>query len=257
MITSTSNPTVKWLRSLQSRRRAREQERLFIIEGLRLAREALASALPASLVLYTEDFALENQEILDAFTHAGAESKEVSVSVMASVSDTETPQGLLVVLPEPALKPPSAPSFCVIADRLADPGNLGTLLRTSWAAGVDLVMITEGSVDPFNPKVVRGAMGAHFKLPLQLVPAEQAATLLPHLKFFLAEARSGLPYYSADWRGEVGLIVGAEATGPQTALRDLAHAPVHIPMAQGVDSLNAAIAAAVILFEAARQRGDP
>lgn len=255
MITSTANPNVKSVRALQSRRRTREQEGLFVLEGRRLAQEALESGLPARLVLYTQDFARDEQETIEAFLNTGAETKMVSPGVMNAASDTKTPQGLLVVLPEPHLPPPPAPSFCVIADRLADPGNLGTLLRTCWAAGVDLVLLTEGSVDPYNPKVVRGAMGAHFKLPLQETPADQVANLLPHVKFFLAEARSGLPYHAVDWRGDVGLIVGAEATGPQTELRNLAHKPVHIPMSAGVDSLNAAIAAGVILFEAARQRG--
>jgi TrmH family RNA methyltransferase len=255
MITSTSNPNVKWVRALQSRRRTREKERVFVIEGRRLASEAAAAGLPVQLILYTEDFEREDPQVLTALQNAGGEMRLVSEAVMAAASDTETPQGVLAVLPEPNLKAPVAPGLSVIVDRLADPGNLGTLLRTAWAAGVELIVLTEGTVDPFNPKVIRGAMGAHFKLPLLFADIEQLTRLLPGVELFLAEARAGSPYYAADWRGDVGLIIGAEAEGPQDALRAIAQRSVHIPMPGGAESLNAAVAAAVILFEAVRQRG--
>jgi TrmH family RNA methyltransferase len=255
MITSTSNPNVKWVRALQSRRRIREKERVFVVEGRRLASEALAAGMPVQLAFYTEDFERENRQVLEGLKCAGAEIRRVSPEVMAAASDTETPQGLLLVLPEPNLAPPDAPGFSVIVDRLADPGNLGTLLRTAWAAAVDLIILTEGTVDPFNPKVVRGAMGAHFNLPLTFTTTERLPNFLPGVELFLAEARSGEPYHDVDWRGDVGLVVGAEATGPQDALRKIARQSVHIPMPGGAESLNVAIAAAVILFEVVRQRG--
>jgi TrmH family RNA methyltransferase len=246
---------VKRVRALQSRRRTREKEQVFIVEGRRMASEAAAAGLPVQLVLYTEDFERENPPVLAALRDAGGEMRLVTAEVLAAASDTETPQGLLAVLPEPNLAAPDAPGFCVVVDRLADPGNLGALLRTAWAAGVEMVILIEGTVDPFNPKVIRSAMGAHFKLPLLFADVDQLPRLLPGVELFLAEARSGAPYTAVDWRRDVGLIVGSEATGPQESLRKIAQHTVHIPMPGEAESLNAAIAAAVILFEAVRQRG--
>lgn len=256
MITSTSNHRVQWVRSLQSKRRARKRENLFVIEGSRLANEAVSSHTPAKLVLYTDTLVQRDQSLIAELINLGAEAEEVSGRVMKACSDTESPQGLLAVLPIPFSAPPDNLNLALVADRIADPGNLGTILRTAFAAGVEAVFINAGTVDPFNPKVVRGAMGAHFHLP---IIQEQTSEIEKHLRgvdVWVAEAGLGTPYYDVDWIKPSAVVIGSEAHGPSDALRSIAKGRTHIPMQDLVESLNASVAAAVILFEIARMRGE-
>jgi TrmH family RNA methyltransferase len=255
MITSPANPRVKWVHALQTKRRAREEEGAFVVEGIRLAREAVASARAVRLVLHTEALDARGRGLINSLARLGAEVEVVSEAVMAACSTTETPPGLLAVLPIPDLPIPVPLTLALVADGLAGPGNLGTLLRTAAAAGVQAVFLTEGTVDAYNPKVVRGAMGAHLRLPIVSLQAQELAPRLSGLEIWLAEAGQGLPYHRVDWRRPVALVIGGEAHGPQPPLRTLTTHPVHIPMPGGTESLNAAVAAAIILFEIARQRG--
>jgi TrmH family RNA methyltransferase len=258
MITSTANPKVKWVRALHAKRKAREEERLFVVEGIRLAREVVAAGVPTRLVLHTEGLDARGRGLANSLARLGAEVETVTDAVMAACSDTEAPQGLLAIASMPDLPLPSSPDLALVADGLADPGNLGTILRTALAAGVQAVYLTGNTVDPFNPKVVRAAMGAHFHLPLRLLAPEEVGPALAGLKAWVAEAaEGGRPYTSIDWRAPSAVIIGSEATGPERAIRTLAEGAIHIPMAPTAESLNAAIAAAIILFEVARQRGLP
>ena len=257
MITSAANPRVRWVHALQTRRRARAAEGLFVVEGARLAREAVAAGCPAHLVLHTDTLDPRGRGLVNSLARLGAEVLTVSESALAACSSTETPPGLLAVISQPVLPLPERLDPAMIAAGLADPGNLGTLLRSADAAGAAAVLLTEGTVDPFNPKVVRGAMGAHFRLPIISLTAAALPARLAGLRLFAAEAGRGEPYHRVDWRPPAALIIGGEAHGPGEAVRDLTAAHVHIPMRPGVESLNAAVAAAVLLFEIARQRGLP
>jgi TrmH family RNA methyltransferase len=130
------------------------------------------------------------------------------------------------------------------------------MLRTAAAAGVDAALLPPGGVDPYSPKVLRAAMGAHFRLPLASLSWEEMAAYVQQagLRLYLADAGAGEPYISCDLRSPLALIVGGEAEGAGQAARRLAGERLHIPMASGVESLNAAAAAAVLLFEIRRQR---
>jgi TrmH family RNA methyltransferase len=257
MITSTRNSTVKWVRRLQADRKTRWRDGMMVLEGSRLVGEALAAEIPIHTVLHTTRLAPEDTHLVQGLAEAGAQVKAVSAGVMAACSDTESPQGLLVVAPFPEISMPERLTLVLVADRLADPGNLGTLMRAAWAAGGEALFLTEGSVDAYNPKVVRAAMGAHFTLPILTVEAATLRDRLRKLDVWLAEARAGMRYDQVDWTRPSALIIGGEAYGPQERVRDLAGKSVHIPMSPGADSLNAAIAGAVILFEIVRQRGKP
>lgn len=257
MITSTANKRVKWVAGLQKRRKVRQQEGFFAVEGLRLAEEAAKSGMPPRLVFHTEGIDERSQAVVESLRNAGAEVEEVTEQVMAACSDTESPSGLLVVMPLPEIPLPSPLTLVLVVDHVADPGNLGTILRTALAAGVEAVFLTEGTVDAFSPKVVRGAMGAQFRLPIQRLRATQLLEQLQGVDLWLAEARAGEPYHKLDWRRPVGLVVGGEAHGAQPVLREGISQRVQIPMPGEFESLNASVAAAIILFEAVRQRGGP
>jgi len=254
MISSIANPKIKLIRNLHAKRAAREAEGLFVVEGVRLVEEALRAPGAPRLALYVDGLDLRAQTALEQAQARGATVELVTPQAMAAASDAETPPGLLAVVPMPALALPAPLSLALVLDGLRDPGNLGTILRTADAAGVQAVFLAPGTVDAYNPKVVRAAMGAHFHLPLLALGWEALSQRLAGLALWLAEARAGSIYQQVDWRGPSALIIGSEAAGPSPAARSLAPQPVNIPMPGQAESLNAAVATGIILFEAARQR---
>ncbi|MBN1178460.1 MAG: RNA methyltransferase [Anaerolineae bacterium] len=255
MITSLKNDKVRLVRALQSRRRSREQEAALVVEGVRLCEEAVQAALVPRFALYTQAMETDSRAapLLAVWKAAGVECCQVSEPVMAACSDTESPSGLLTVLPAPHLPLPTAPTLTLVLDRLRDPGNLGTILRTAWAAGADQVLLASGTVDATNPKVMRAGAGAHFRLPIAALSWDAIAENV-RCPVYLAAAGAQRSYTDVDWSAPSALIIGGEAAGPAPRAYDLAAEIISIPMAAGVESLNAAIASAVILFEATRQR---
>jgi TrmH family RNA methyltransferase len=253
MITSVRNERVKYIRSF-ARRRVRQQEGRFVVEGTRLVGEMVRTGVRPVLALYTEAWATtgEGRALLPALALAQEGSWLASEAVLAACADTETPQGVLAVAPFSALEARSGPILAV--DQLRDPGNLGTILRSAEAAGVGLVVLTPGTVDAYNPKVVRSAMGAHFRLPVASLAWPEIADLMAGRAVWLADATGDVAYDAVDWRQPIALIVGGEATGAGEEAIALATGRVCIPMAGETESLNAAMAATVILFEMARQR---
>lgn len=253
MITSTSNKHVKQIRALQKRRTTRQEEGLFVLEGVRMAYEVVAEGFSVHSVFHTDNLSERGKGLVNSLARLGAEIHLVSEHVMKSASDTESPPGLLLTLPIPKVALPDVIDFALVVDQLADPGNMGTILRTAYAAGVQVVYLTKRTVDPFNPKVVRAAMGAHLRLPITYID-DQASALLTELTVLIAERGEGTPYYQVDWRSPIALVVGSESEGVGETMRTLASGGVHIPVREETESLNAAVAAGVILFEAARQR---
>lgn len=260
MITSTSNPRIKEIRRLQNSSRARRESKAFVVEGLRLVAEAAGAGWPARLVLHTPYLDSRGQELLNHFQQAGAQIESASEQVLRSASDTQNPQGLLVVLEQQPPAQPAVLDFVLILDHLSDPGNLGSILRTAAAAGVQLVLLAPGCADPYAPKVLRSGMGAHFRLPLRQEDWPSIARLcsenIPPLKVYLAQSSGTQSYSAANFRQPLALLIGSEAHGAGTQAHKLAQQQIYIPMHQQVESLNAAAAAAVLLFEAARQRSE-
>jgi TrmH family RNA methyltransferase len=259
VITSAQNPKIQWVRALQAKGRQRRAEGVCVIEGVRLAEEALASGWPVRLALLGENLTPRAAALADTLTGSGAPLERVSDRVLASAADTQTPQGVLLVLEVPTLPLPPQLDFVFLPDRLRDPGNLGTMLRTAAAAGVQAVLLPPETVDPFAPKVLRAAMGAHFRLPLRLLSWPEIGELAAQhaLTVYLADAGGGSAHTAADLRRPLLLVIGGEADGASPELRALAHVPIHIPMPGGSESLNAAAAAAILLFETVRQRENP
>src|SRR3990172_3571067 len=254
MITSVTNPKIKLVRALQAKRREREARRQFVVEGVRLAEEAAWADVAPALALQTRNLDPRSQAAVDALARLGAPLETVSPAVMQAASDTKTSQGLLAVVPFPSPSLSSSLSFVVVLDRISDPGNLGAILRTADAAGVQAVCLAPGTVDAYNPKVVRAGMGAHFHLPIVEATWEELKVQLAGLEVWLAEAHAGQAYHRVDWRKPCALVIGSEAEGPSAEALRFTPRRVHIPMPGQAESLNAAVAAAVVMFEAARQR---
>jgi TrmH family RNA methyltransferase len=259
MITSLANPKVKLVSSLQSSRRARYREGRFVVEGTRLVQDAFIAGLTPDFVLYTPDWAESDQAavLFQAIERTATSLFVVSDEVFEHCSDTETPQGVLALLPFPDLARPPEPTFLVVVDRLRIPGNLGTILRTAAAAGVEAVLLPPGNIDPYNPKVVRGGMGAHFRLPILRPGWDRIRAELAHLDCWLASVAGGKCYDQVDWTRPAAIIMGGEARGAGQRAEALATGEVHIPMPGGMESLNAAVAAGVLFFEVVRQRSVP
>ncbi len=256
MITSTSNSQVKNVRALQSQARHRRAEGAFVVEGVRLVEEAAASGWPCRLVFYTADIDERGAALLPVFQAAGAHLEEVAPHVMKAASDTRAPQGLLAVV-ELQEKPLPLPlNLVLILDQVRDPGNLGTILRTAAAAGAQAVFIPPGSTDPYAPKVIRAAMGAHFRLVITTSDWDQIGlTCQQHgLQVLLAAAAGDSTYTELDLRRPLALVIGGEAHGAGPQASRLAHQQVRIPLPGQMESINAAAAAAILLFEALRQR---
>ncbi len=256
LITSIHNPRVKLVRALQTQGKARRATGQIVLEGVRLLSEALAAGARPHFALHTLPFAQSAAaaDLLTELQAQGVPCLPVTDSVMAHAAQTQTPQGILAVLPMPVLPFPNAPSLLLALDGLAEAGNLGTVLRSAAAAGVEGVLLLPNCVDPFNPKALRAAMGAHFRIPIQHTTWPWIAAEWPDLPFYLADPAAEMPYDAVDWRRPAALIIGGEAHGASAAARQQAAQAIAIPMANAAESLNAAAAAAVILFEAQRQR---
>ncbi len=254
MITSLSNTKVKLVRAL-ARRRARYAAQQFVVEGVRLIEEVVGAGIAPALVLYAAPIDREprGHALLERLRAATFEVLEASDEVMCAASTTETPQGIVAVVPFVALPLPAPPQFALIVDAVRDPGNVGAMLRSARAAGVDAVFFAPGTADPYNDKVVRAAMGAHFRVPLRVASWEQIGEAVRGIpRVYLADAHGDVEYTRADWTHPLALIVGGEAEGASDAAKKIASARVSIPMRGGTESLNAAMAATVLLFEAAR-----
>ncbi len=255
MITSPNNSKIKRIRALQSRRRSREDEAAFVVEGVRLVEEAAAVDWPISFVAYDETLSDRGRAVITGLdSKPEIECFEVPPDLMAAVSDTETPQGILAVLKLKPLQLPEQPTFIILADQVRDPGNLGTLLRTAEAAGAEGVILTPGTVDAFSPKVVRAGMGAHFHIPIQALSWEAIHSFLAGLPVFLATAEADLPLWEADFVQPCALLLGGEAFGATPMGEALATDRVSIPMAGRAESLNAAMAGGILIAEVLRQR---
>ncbi|MBC8507326.1 MAG: RNA methyltransferase [Chloroflexi bacterium] len=257
MLTSTSNAKVKHVKALQARSRNRREAQAFVVEGVRLVEEALKSDWEAQLIFYTDDLNARGLGIVDAYRQKNAEAVLVSTDVMRAISDTQTPQGLLAVLPIDQVSPPKDLNFVLLLDNVRDPGNMGTLLRTAMAAEADTVLLPPGNVDPYAPKVLRAGMGSHFQLAIQTGAWDEVREIIKPLQVFLSDAAGMHIYSQTDLTGPIALIIGGEADGAGPEARSLADHTLTIPMPGGIESLNASAAGAILMFEIVRQRHVP
>ena len=274
-ITSRHNPLVKRFRRV----RAMGERQHVFLEGVRLIEDAINTGARFESVAFTAE--LESSErgaaLLDSLRRVQCRGALVSKQVMEAIADTQTPQGVAALVSRPYLELDdlfsNSPDLLVIADELQDPGNLGTIIRTAEAAGANGLITTRYTVDPFNDKAIRASMGSALRLPVVTGAsrADIAARCRHHkIKMIASRATPGQAQgiiedaaraervklcTEVDMTVPIALIVGREATGIPEPGNAEADESVHIPMAEGVESLNVAAATAILLYEAARQRG--
>lgn len=233
-----TNPQIQRLRRLLGRRSARYDEGAFVVEGAVLIGEAVRAG-----------WEVEAQFVSPGATGVpGVPTRDLAAGVIERVASTESPQPVLAVVRMRRLPVPATPQRVVVCAGVADPGNLGTILRSAEAAGFDLVALTPGSVDPFSPKTVRASAGAIFHMPV-LVDADPVAL---GVELIGTSSHLGQSFTDADLTGAVGVVIGNEAHG----------VPADVPVARWVtiphegraESLNAAMAATLVVFEVMRQQ---
>ena len=262
-ITSRDNSLLRRARAV----RDGKTRELIFVEGLRLCEEALASGLKIDAVIYSEEIARKERaaRLLRELEQVCDRLASVSEKLLASISYTKTPQGIIVLASRPdwdQTKFESAQgktALIVIMHGINNPVNVGAILRTAEAAGASGAITTANTTDPFSPKALRGAMGSAFRLPVwtRATYSDVLAWCAEHdIETVCADVEASLAYTAIDWKRPTALIFGTESTGLTPAEVSAATIAIKIPMRGNAESLNVAVAAAVVLYEAARQRGE-
>lgn len=256
MITSASNQRVKNLMNLIQKAKARREQDVFITEGIKMFLEADLEKIKEIYVsqsFYEKGMAKEKLEKCDY--------EVLSDDLFKKVSDTQTPQGVLCVMKQyhyelKDLFPKDNPLFLILED-IQDPGNLGTMVRTAEGAGVDGIIMTKGTVDIYNPKTIRSTMGSIYRMPF--LYTEDILTVMKQLqekdvKLYAAHLKGNQYYHQLDFKGGTAFLIGNEGNGLKEETARAADVYMKIPMQGQVESLNAAVASVILMYEAARQR---
>ena len=265
MITSTSNQQMKQVSLLLKKAKERKNTQSFVVEGPRMVAEAPVDSLKA--VYVSENYANneENAKVLNVLqnkcTQANAIYEIVADNVFKSVSDTQTPQGIMAVvaMPDYSLEELLAgeKTQLLILESIQDPGNLGTMVRTGEGAGVTGIIMNKTTVDLFNPKTIRSTMGSIYRVPFY-VTEDLAGTMkdlqAQGISLYAAHLKGEHSYDEEDYTKACGFLIGNEGNGLSDEIANLADTYIKIPMEGQVESLNAAISATLLMYEANRQR---
>ena len=254
MITSTSNAQVRQAAALAKKARERKKTGLFLVEGRKMFEEAPRSWLEKAYVTerYLEEHGAPGDDI---------SWETVTEDVMKAMADTQTPQGILALVRQPELALSDVwkgeNPHIILLETLQDPGNLGTILRAGEGAGITGVIMNRETADIFNPKVIRSTMGSIYRVPFVYTDSlEDAAREVKNrgIRLYAAHLKGARSYDCEDYRSGCGFLIGNEARGLTEEAASLADCRIKIPMLGQVESLNAAVAASVLMYETARQR---
>ena len=258
MITSVSNPQIKRIIQLNQKAKARREEGLFTAEGLKMFFEAPADQIEK---VYISEEMSGNEKVLERLAEDSLPYETVSGQAFARMSDTRTPQGVLTLLRKKIWKEADildreAPCIVILED-LQDPGNAGTIIRTAEGAGVSGIFMTRGCVDVWSPKVIRSTMGSVYRMPVICdadLPSLLTGLRERGIRSLAAHLRGSVDYDKTDLCGGNAFLIGNEANGLSEEAAASADLLLRIPMQGKVESLNAAMAAGILMYEAARQR---
>ncbi len=265
MITSTNNQQMKQIAALLKKAKERREKKLFVVEGPKMVLEAPAEWIKAVYISEFFQKNTDNAEILKKLEKkcksVEAQFEIVADAVFKNISDTQTPQGIMAVvsMPEYHLEQlmQGNKTHLLILESVQDPGNLGTMVRTGEGAGITGVIMNKTTVDIFNPKTIRSTMGSIYRVPF--VITEDLTETMELLKeqgvsLYAAHLKGQKAYDEEDYTGACGFLIGNEGNGLSDEIADLANGYIKIPMEGQVESLNAAISATLLMYEANRQR---
>jgi RNA methyltransferase, TrmH family len=256
VVTSRQHPMVKQCRAI-----LRGADTRLLIDGWHLLGDALGAGLPIAWVAVATNHAATERGVLDRAAAAGARVVEVTGEVLDAMSPVRSASGVVAVGDRPGVDPRAllapAPALVLAALGVQDPGNVGALVRSADAAGATGVLLDEQAADPWSWKALRASMGSTFRLPVR-----REASALDHLRAWqgnglrviAADSRDGVPMYDLALTGPLVLVLGGEGAGLPASVLAMSDARVRVPMRPRVESLNVAVAAALLVYEAARQR---
>lgn len=259
ILTSIQNPLIKQVRKLH-RSKERQKQNLLLIEGSNLIEAACQADYKLDIIFYTEGWQKNHQLLWDIIGEKQLSTQLVSPEVLNAIATTVSPDGVVAIAARPIvpLEAPTLNRIGIALDRLQDPGNLGTIIRTAVATRVDGLWLSDGSVDFYSPKVLRGSVGQWFRLPVvthqdlsQVVKQQQQQGV----QVIATTSQASKTYWEVDFSRPSLILLGNEGAGLSSELIDLADVQIKIPLANQVESLNVAIASALILYEAQRQLG--
>ncbi|MDF2472447.1 MAG: hypothetical protein K0R21_229 [Anaerocolumna sp.] len=259
MISSTSNPQIKNIVQLQKKAKTRLEQGAFVIEGIKMFEESLAGGYLIK-AYFSESYYKEKSEQESGY-FTGYSYEVVTDSVFLDIADTLTPQGVMAIVKkteysiEQMLSHPAA--SLVLLEDIRDPGNLGTILRTAEAAGITGIILSKTSVDMYNPKVIRSTMGAIYRMPFLYVEDFGAAVfqlIENDFSVYAAHLLAVHSYDQVDYKAKCAIMIGNEANGLSEESSRLATQYIKIPMEGKVESLNAAVAASILMYEVYRNK---
>lgn len=261
VIRSRENQNVKWLSRLVSSPKFRKKENSFVVEGVRLCNEAVFNKVSIKALFVGETFYNDNSSKIEQLINNAPKIFLLSDSVLNFVSDTETPQGVICVCEMENSVLSIEKGNYIALENLQDPANVGTIFRTAAAFGIDGIILSSGCCDIYSPKVLRGTMGAVFKQPFMIVDdfagfvAECNAKKIKTLACALKEDSKSLTQISLSYENGMIALIGNEGKGLSEDVINLCNESIIIPMKAGVESLNASVAASIIMWEMSKARG--
>ena len=256
MLTSLQNPLVKQTRQLHQSKGRREKQ-LFLVEGTHLLEEACRRDYPLITVYYTPEWQEKHKSLCELVSQKAQWIELVSARVIQSLATTVNPDGIVAIAPQKQTNFLKITTLGVALDKIQDPGNLGTIIRTAVATDIDGLFVSRDSVDLYHPKVVRASAGEWFNLHKAISEDLKDEILQLQgqgLQVLATVPNSNINYWEIDLRKPTIIVLGNEGSGISTDLIDLADYSVKIPSSNGVESLNVAISTAIILYEVQRQR---
>ena len=238
MITSKQNSLIKEIRSLESKK-FRDKLNLYVVEGYKIVQEAIDLNLPVKVIVGTE-------KGLKLVAPKGVKTECVTDEVFSSISAEKSPQGVLCVIEKPSNELVTAKGNCLLLDGVADPSNVGAIIRTAAASGFDTVYMTECSADPFSQKATRCSMSGVFRVKIVRASIDEILSVIK-APVYVADM-GGENVFTHERKGDVCLVIGNEGHGVSNELKERADYIVSIPMQNGVESLNASVSAGILMY---------